>query len=134
MVLDRPPQDDACVLWAWRKLPGPPFDFRYVTFYAVHPDGYIFVSIGGIVEDATFSISVGENIDESGMIWAQNGEWVLPFTGRVHYDSGLKAWVGFSGDPDKTGYLCACDVASVDSEECPAGKLSKENLLGGGPR
>ena len=42
--------------------------------------------------------------------------WLLPFKGRGYFDPELDAWIGFSGDPDNLGYLCAFEIVPAGDE------------------
>jgi hypothetical protein len=68
----------------------------------VQPDGCILVStkIG-----VTFIFDTKEEY-----VWKLYGHWVLPFTGRGHYDPSLEGFVGLSKDPETLGYLYCCTV------------------------
>lgn len=121
---------------SWCKLSTPPFKSRHVTSYVVHPhEQTIFVSTKRCRIAITFSIDMTNSCIE----WKCRGDWVLPFTGRAHFDRDLDAWIGLSGDPDNTGYVRALDVVSASPDEsgdglyCPSGKLYKERLFGGDP-
>ncbi|KAL6656309.1 hypothetical protein ACP70R_007135 [Stipagrostis hirtigluma subsp. patula] len=133
-----PPQrakpDGPPIGWTWFKLPGPPFQRNDVVSYAVHPDGLtIFVSIQESSSVATFSFDTAEDVIRSdGCGWKQQGEWVLPFTGRAYFDYELDAWVGLSRGHGTIGHLCSCDVVHADSDgtwRCQGLKVSKEKLF-----
>ncbi|GJN23285.1 hypothetical protein PR202_gb10921 [Eleusine coracana subsp. coracana] len=121
---------------SWCKLSTPPFKSRHVTSYAVHLDGRtIFVSTKRRRIAHTFSVGTAQPFTE----WKCRGDWVLPFTGRTHFDPDLDAWVGLSGEPKTTGYVRALNVVSANHDDSsdgrcfPSGKLCKEKLFGGNP-
>ncbi|OEL26812.1 hypothetical protein BAE44_0012169 [Dichanthelium oligosanthes] len=101
-----------------------------------HPGGEhwtIVVSTESGTTAATFTLDT----DAPCFVWKRLGEWVLPFTGRSHFDCELDAFVGLSKDIDTHGHLCSCDSASSDTGEghCLAlvWKLSKEKLFSEDP-
>nr|TKW22991.1 LOW QUALITY PROTEIN: hypothetical protein SEVIR_4G264100v2 [Setaria viridis] len=120
--------------WSWHQLPVPPFARMDVTSYAMHPDGdghTILVSTKSGEEEATATFSFETGV----FVWKNLGEWTLPFTGRGHYESELRALVGLSKDPETFGYLYACDVPSTGNRHCPAPawKRSKEKVFSKNP-
>lgn len=125
-----------CWARAWRTLPAPPFPRAWnstVTAYAAHPAGGERTMFFSAVSGTTASTYAVDTAEEASSGWERRGGWTLPFTGRGHYDRDLNAWVGLAGYPN-IGHLCACDVAPVISDagedgQCPAWKVSKENLL-----
>jgi hypothetical protein len=77
--------------WVWQSLtPRPPFQIWDVSSYGVQPDGCILVST---------KIGVTFIFDTKEYVWKLYGHWVLPFTGRGHYDPSLEGFVGLSKDP-----------------------------------
>jgi hypothetical protein len=119
----------------WRKLPDIrlPFRSKDVTSYAVHSGEHsLFVS----TKDSTFVYSTVDVLTggTEPFQWdRRRSQWVLPFTGRGHFDSELQAWIGLSRE--FTGHLCSCEVFSaypcpdVEVEQSPAVKISKEELF-----
>ncbi|KAL6604618.1 hypothetical protein ACP70R_043045 [Stipagrostis hirtigluma subsp. patula] len=119
---------------SWRKLPLQPFCDHPITSYAVHPDGRtIFVSAENLATStfATYTFNTAKSRSK----WKKQGDWKLPFTGRAHFDSNLEAWVGICGDLNSYRNICACDVVSVQPDECLAldCKMSKDELFSKGP-
>jgi hypothetical protein len=118
-----------CV-WAWHELSQPPFRSKHVTSYTVHPDEQtIFISIQKRGSPLTFTFDTSVLNSK----WKCHGKWMLPFTGRAHFDSVLDAWVGLSREPATIGQFCSCDVVSANSDasdgQCPPAKLCKEKLF-----
>ncbi|KAM0930148.1 hypothetical protein ACQ4PT_000947 [Festuca glaucescens] len=120
--------------WAWERLPAPPPFTRgnhsYVSTSALHPDGRtIFVSF----ESSEYSKQKGTfSLDTESGEWTRRGDWCLPFSGHVHYDGDLGAWVGTRtvySNVDCSGYecLCTCDVPD-NSEGMPAWTVAMEKL------
>ncbi|CAN6303875.1 unnamed protein product [Urochloa humidicola] len=117
--------------WVWSDghnlLPVSPYGIRA---HAVHPGGRaFFVSVRcwyyhDQLGRGTFSYDTDRDV------WTRHGDWELPFGGQAHYDAGLGAWVGLH-HPD--GYLCSCDVPSLDELDAPAPppdwKLGSEKLF-----
>nr|TKV90578.1 hypothetical protein SEVIR_9G038800v2 [Setaria viridis] len=122
--------------WFWHQLPLPPFSRMDVTSYAMHPHSHghsILFSIKS--EDlaaATFSFETGTSFEKGVCAWNYLGEWILPFTGRGHYESELSALVGLSKDKGAFGYIYACDVPNT-SNRPPAWKRSKEKVFSKNP-
>lgn len=119
--------------WDWSALPKPPFKFRRVTSFAVHPDGgTIFVTRKRRSSFATFTF------DTIASEWKRRGGWALPFAGRAHFDRELDAWVGLPWNRAAFGHLCSCDVVGATTsdtvgEGAPDLKLTREKLFGEDP-
>ncbi|PUZ58980.1 hypothetical protein GQ55_4G005100 [Panicum hallii var. hallii] len=113
--------------WSWRQLPEPPFPTTDVSSYAMHSDGQsILVSVKG---EETETVATTFIFDMGKFVWECLGEWMLPFTGRGHFDRELKALVGLSKDPEAFGCLYACNVPNTGDRHCPAWKCSKEKVF-----
>nr|TKV97471.1 hypothetical protein SEVIR_9G496700v2 [Setaria viridis] len=82
-----------CGPWVWHRLPYPPFTRVDVSSYAVQPDGCILVSTRSHATGATATFI----FDTKQYVWKPYGDWVLPFTGRGHYDPCTMASTG-TGD------------------------------------
>ncbi|KAK3141621.1 hypothetical protein QOZ80_4BG0336220 [Eleusine coracana subsp. coracana] len=64
--------------------------------------------------------------------WTFLGDWLLPFTGRAHYDHELDAWVGLCQYEEGAGRVCCCEVppaAGVGSQTMPSWKLGEDVLF-----
>ncbi|PVH47210.1 hypothetical protein PAHAL_4G004400 [Panicum hallii] len=120
--------DAACFeLCRLPQLPEPPFPTTDVSSYAMHSDGQsILVSVKG---EETETVATTFIFDMGKFVWECLGEWMLPFTGRGHFDRKLKALVGFSKDPEAFGCLYACNVPNTGDRHCPAWKCSKEKVF-----
>jgi hypothetical protein len=93
----------------------------------MHSDGQsILVSVKG---EETETVATTFIFDMGKFVWECLGEWMLPFTGRGHFDRKLKALVGLSKDPEAFGCLYACNVPNTGDRHCPAWKCSKEKLF-----
>ncbi|KAK8443828.1 hypothetical protein SEVIR_9G039400v4 [Setaria viridis] len=116
--------------WFWHDLQMPPFAIMDVTSYAMHPHSHghtILISIKSEdLDAATFSFETGVRA------WNFLDDWTLPFTGRGHYESELRALVGLSKDKGTFGYIYACDVPNT-SNRPPAWKLSKKKVFSKNP-
>ncbi|CAL4918992.1 unnamed protein product [Urochloa decumbens] len=139
-LLDLSPMDEdpglECELGSlsWRELPDAPFHSAEVVSYAVLPGERattIFASVGLFTDDATYSFQV--MADDGSTCWKLVGEWVLPFHGRGYFDPALNAWVGLSKYCLETGHVCACQLVSPTSSDCPGWKFSKEKLFSDDP-
>ncbi|OEL34737.1 hypothetical protein BAE44_0004247 [Dichanthelium oligosanthes] len=141
--VDEPGGGQSCAAWTWRALPAPPFNVKFVTSYAVDPDGRTIFVTTRLFPDAAFSFHMPEETEEGFFGWKPRGTWLLLWTryqGPAHLDRELNAWVGITCRPgyqDDYGYICACDVVPADPDagdgQPPAWKLSKEKLFSEDP-
>ncbi|CAL4935883.1 unnamed protein product [Urochloa decumbens] len=141
-LLDLSPMDEdpdlECELGSlsWRELPDAPFSTVKVISYAVLPEERattIFASVGLMTDDVTYSIQIMADDGAVGACWKRVGEWMLPFHGRGYFDPALNAWVGLSMYCLETGHICACELVSPTSSDCPGWKFSKEKLFSDDP-
>ncbi|KAF8772143.1 hypothetical protein HU200_006141 [Digitaria exilis] len=113
--------------WGRKHLPFPPFDRVNVSSYGVLPDGFVLLS----TKRTTFILDTKE------YVWKPYGNWVVPFTGRGHYDTSLEGFVGLSKDPETLGYLYCCTMASIGTGDTlhpsPGFKCSKEKVFNKNP-
>jgi hypothetical protein len=125
-VLGAPPpcNEDSQTQWSWTILSAlAPFKSSCIISYAVHPDSRtLFVS--EYEQKCTFALNT-ENLS-----WRCQGSWLMPFKGQAYFDDELDAWVGLCRHKGGIGYVCSCDVATVDNcSSMPAWKLGKDQLF-----
>ncbi|KAM0829161.1 hypothetical protein ACQ4PT_067062 [Festuca glaucescens] len=116
-----------CAHPAGQKVyPKPVFASRralHDSVHQLHPDGRtLFVS--EYEQKCTFSL------DTENLSWRCQGSWLMPFKGQAYFDDELDAWVGLCRHKGGIGYVCSCDVATVDNcGSMPAWKLGKDQLF-----
>ncbi|CAN6348476.1 unnamed protein product [Urochloa humidicola] len=133
--------DTSTAEWSWCELPRQPFDRIDVTSYAIAGRNILFSTETEAeptwLPDTQTLLRSTETypatfaFDTVDLVWKRYGNWMLPFTGRAFFVSGLDAIVGLSRDPDTSGHLCCCKAEATDDP--PAWKLGKENLFSEDP-
>lgn len=129
--LDMQVLDSPGIKVPWCDLPKPPFDPSFAISHALLPnEETIFVSVGFIGPDATFSFHIAE---DGSMDWKRISNWMMPFRGRAYFDHKLDTWIGLPMLGVKRGYICSCQLKSGTTEHRPEVKYSNEYLFSGDP-
>ncbi|CAN6335016.1 unnamed protein product [Urochloa humidicola] len=133
--------DTSTAEWSWCELPPQPFNRIDITSYAIVGQNILFSTETEAeptwLPDTQTLLRSTETypatfaFDTVDLVWKRYGNWMLPFTGRAFFVSGLDAIVGLSRDPDTSGHLCCCKAEATDDP--PAWKLGKENLFSEDP-
>ncbi|CAM0955396.1 unnamed protein product [Alopecurus aequalis] len=96
--------DDELEDWLWDLLPSPPFfsepfgSHNLIRCHAAGDEGKIWISTWG---EGTYTF------DATTTTWSKEGDWTLPFDGRVQYIPELGLYLGFSRRSSK---LCSADL------------------------